>query len=533
MLQTFLRGVYRSWIAVIGLSCSLPVFLFVSPSSATRLPKREATPQREWRAVWVDAFNPGIKTPAQVDQLVADVKSLHCNMIIAQVRKQGDAYYRKAVDPFTEDAAVPADFDPLAYLLQQAHRHGIQVHAWLNTLVVWRGPQAHPGEAGHVFHRHGPGATGSDNWLTCDEQGQTRFPVGYFLDPGHPEVANHLERVVVDLVQQYPVDGIHLDYIRYPETAGNDQAGYGVGYNPVSVERFNRAHGRDGQPARNDPLWGAWRRQQVTQLVRRLRVSLLAAKPQVVFSSALIAWGDGPKDEPGWEKTAPYNRVFQDWHAWRKEGLLDLTVPMNYDREAQPAQKAFFQHWITFEKAHRYRSQLVIGLGAYLNSVPETAGQLQQALSATDGVPRADGVSLYSYASFRRSDHDDGRLRLDDLRGVLVTSPKSDRDAPPFAEPVPVPGLARLDQPTEGALAGFAVDGMRKPLDSQVVSLQRKGGDEAVLLQTDGNGFYAAPFLPPGDYQVKKAAQGEPEVVRINAGKVVWLGTPPPRRGHP
>src|SRR5262245_10137329 len=92
----------------------------------------------QWRAFWVGAFAPGIKTPEQVDRLVEDVKAVHCNTIIAQVRKRGDAYFRKTVDPFTEDPAVPAGFDPLAVLLEKAHKSGIQVHAWVNAMTLWR-----------------------------------------------------------------------------------------------------------------------------------------------------------------------------------------------------------------------------------------------------------------------------------------------------------------------------------------------------------------------------------------------------------
>src|SRR5438876_1238265 len=78
----------------------------------------------QWRAVWVDAFNPGIKTPQQVDQLIADVKSLNCNTIIAQVRKRADSLYRNSLEPFTEGAAIPAGFDPLADLLEKGHKAG-------------------------------------------------------------------------------------------------------------------------------------------------------------------------------------------------------------------------------------------------------------------------------------------------------------------------------------------------------------------------------------------------------------------------
>jgi uncharacterized lipoprotein YddW (UPF0748 family) len=490
---------------------ALAVFSFAATARAAD------APAGQWRAFWVDAFNAGIKTPEQVDQLIQDVKATNCNTIIAQVRKRGDAYFRKTVDPFTEDPAVPAGFDPLADLLEKAHKNGVQVHAWVNAMTLWRAQDQAPASPRHVFNLHGPGKTGRDSWLTCDEKGQTKFPVGYFLDAGHPLVSDHLAKVVTDLARNYPVDGIHLDYIRYPETEGGTSAdGYGVGYNPVSVARFNKAHGRTGLPDRNDPAWNDWRRQQVTQLVRRMRVELLDVNPKAMFSAALIPWGDGPRTEADWVKSAPHSRVFQDWHNWRKEGLLDLTVPMNYDRQHDKNQKAFYAHWVGFEKAHRYRSRLIVGQGAYMNSLEGTLEQVRLALSA-DKTPAADGVCFFSYAFFRRQKPEGNGVTLDNLRGALV----SGKDAP-FATPAAAPVVERIQTPTEGALAGIVVGEKSAALDGHEVRIEPAAGGSMVTARSDGNGFFAAVFLKPGRYKV--GLPGRTEEVEVTAGKVTRVG---------
>jgi uncharacterized lipoprotein YddW (UPF0748 family) len=489
---------------------------------APRAPADEtkAGPTPQWRAFWVDAFHAGIKTPAQGERLVADVKAANGNAIIAQVRRRGDAYFRKTVDPFVEDPAVPEGFDPLGALLERAHAEGVQVHAWVNAMTLWRANDPAPRSRQHVFNTHGEGKTGRDSWLTCNEEGQTKFPVGYFLDAGHPDVSTHLSRVVCDLAKKYPVDGIHLDYIRYPESeGGRDQTGYGVGYNPVSVARFNKVHGRTGLPPRNDAAWKAWRRLQVTQLVRRLRADLLEANPRVMLSAALIPWGDGPADEAGWEKTAPYNRVFQNWHAWRQEGLLDLIVPMNYDREARPDQKVFFAHWVQFEKAYKYRSKTVVGLGAYLNGLAGTEAQLKLALSRTDAAPPADGVCFYNYASFYDAKEGGDKPTMDELRQLLTKGP--------FARVVPAPVVERVTAPTEGTLAGYATDAKGQPLDSQPVRVTLAEGGPVLELKTDGNGFFAAVFLRPGRYHVRLPGAANEQVVQVAAGRVTRVGKPP------
>jgi uncharacterized lipoprotein YddW (UPF0748 family) len=492
------------------------LLLFSGIASAADPPTTHAP---QWRALWVDAFNPGIKTPDEVDKLIADAKSLHINALIVQVRKRGDALFRKSLEPFTDDPQIPPGFDPLGDLLAKAHAADIQVHAWVNVGTLWPASAAPPKSRQHIYHTHGPGAKGRDLWLTQDEHGTVKFATGYFLDSGHPDYQEHFVKVVLDLVRNYPVDGVHFDYVRYTEAEGSPEKGYGVGYNPTNVERFNRVHGRSGLPDRADAAWSDWRRQQVTQLVRRTRVALLEAKPSVLLSAALIPWGDGPNlDENGWLKSAPYNRAFQDWHAWRREGLLDLCVPMNYDRDARADQKAFFDHWIAFEKAFRYRSQIIIGVGSYLNSLPDNLNQVRRALAPVGAAPGPDGICFYNYAHFhgRKSG-----ASIDELRRTLVVDAGPDGAPAPLAAPAPRPAIPRLVKPTEGAIAGFAADRDGKPLDSQPVAIEPTAGGAATSALTDGNGHFAAVFLKPGQYRVK--LPNRTTAVEVAPGKVTRI----------
>ena len=470
-----------------------------------------------WRGFWVDAFHPGIKSPHEVNQLIADLKRLDCNVVFAQVRRRGDAYFRKSVEPFTHDEEVAEGFDPLAYLCKQAHAENIQVHAWVNAMPVWRLDDPPPADRKHLFHTHGLGARGEDNWLTSSRSGEVEFSVGYFLDPGHPAVSEHLTRVVVDLVRNYPVDGIHLDYIRYPESQGDEETGYDTGYNSVSVARFNHRHGGSGAPDPTDPQWQQWRRDQVTQLVRRIRTELLEEKPQLLLSAALIAWRDGPRNESQWTRTAPYTEVFQDWHNWRKCGLLDITVPMNYDREHIPEQREFFENWIAFEKAYRYDSRLVIGLGAYLNSVENTASQAKQALSRSAQVPGADGINLFSYAVVSKGDSYETQTGLEELRTALAEFKPGIK---------PSWQMRRLASPVTGGVAGF-LPAMDCVSTVTSIEFQRENSAQLQVLDVDGNGFFAALQLPPGRYTVRIPAvtgRTAQTPIDVRPGKISWIG---------
>ena len=130
-----------------------------------------------------------LKAHKQVDQLIADVKSLNCNTIIAQVRKRGDSLYRKSLEPFTEDATIPEGFDPLDDLLAKGHQAGLQVHAWVNVNAVWPGTAKPPKDSKHIFNEHGPNADKDNTWLTRDDEGNIKFASGHFTDPGHPDFA--------------------------------------------------------------------------------------------------------------------------------------------------------------------------------------------------------------------------------------------------------------------------------------------------------------------------------------------------------
>jgi len=126
----------------------------------------EPAPRPEVRAFWVDAFHDGAKTPAQIDQLITDALESNVNTLIVQVRRRGDAYYNLTTEPRVEDPVLPNDFDALQDLIEKAHAHGLEVHAWLNTLVGWYNLTTMPKDENHLWWKHGPRTTGPDNWVS-------------------------------------------------------------------------------------------------------------------------------------------------------------------------------------------------------------------------------------------------------------------------------------------------------------------------------------------------------------------------------
>ncbi|OYD09886.1 family 10 glycosylhydrolase [Paludifilum halophilum] len=464
--------------------------------------------KEEFRAYWVDAFHDGFKTPEQVDQLMEDVRRSNANAVFVQVRRRGDAYFNKALEPRTEDPDLQTGFDALSYLLEKAHEESprIEVHAWLATLPIWNSATP-PAAENHVFNQHGPSAKGRDYWLMERADGVDRHGADYVLDPGHPDVVDYTVDQYVNVVRQYPVDGVHLDLVRY--------MGPEWGYNPTSLERYRMQTGESGIPDPQDEKWKAWRREQVDYLMRKVYLESIAVRPEVKVSAAVIAWGQGPSTLEEYRQSAPYTRVMQDWNGWLKEGIIDLAVPMNYDREHVPEQKKWYDQWIEWEKDHSYERHVAAGPGVYLNSVSGSLAQISRAQAPSEEGNRLSGVSLFSYAQTNK----DGEPR-DSLIRALTES--SEYGEPVFPEPAIPPTMGWKKHPDKGHLMGRVTDSAGTPLDGATVELRGKG-NRIDTLKTDGSGFFGVADLPAGHYTVKmKKGQGHGPArsIRVQSGQV-------------
>jgi uncharacterized lipoprotein YddW (UPF0748 family) len=476
-----------------------------------------AVPRAEFRAFWVDEFHAGIRTPEEATQLVDEARRANINALFVQVRGHADALYTQSLEPPYDDPAFDPDFDALENIIDAGHHAGLEVYAWLNATPAWRGP-APPRDPRHVFNLHGPGQTGDSDWLTRSPQGDAAFPLGYFLDPGHPAAAAYLAEIYLNIVRHYAVDGIHFDFIRYPETRKPLKRGAAVGYNAVSLDRFRRSTGREDTPAPDDPQWNSWRRQQVTQLVRRIYIEAKAINPRLKVSAALIAWDKPPTSEKDFDETLAMQWMFQDWHSWLKEGVLDLAVPMNYVRANRRVTQRWFDGWLSWEKRHKHGRALAVGLGAYLNSPAATLAQIRQ-VRASEGKNHADGVSLFSYAALapRRFVVQSPRVqavqeaKLEEVgpaERVLFLTTGAPPEPPVFPHPAPPPELEWIARPTQGWLAGMVRNAGGGAADGAAVTAKRaKWFARTRRTLTDGNGFFGFTQLRPGRYHVRLEIQ--------------------------
>ncbi|MGH9722971.1 MAG: family 10 glycosylhydrolase [Bryobacteraceae bacterium] len=460
---------------------------------------------QQYRGFWADAFHKGYKNPAEVDQMVDDVVASRANAIFVEVRHRGGSYYLKSLEPPVEDAEYTQGFDALQYLIERAHARGIEVHAWFPVTPLW--PFARPPvDPRHVWHAHGPQAQGDQMWMTVSAAGG----VSTSVDPGHPDALQYLAGVIIEPARHYNLDGLHLDYIRYPEDAN-------YGWNPLAAERFRRLENRTGTPAASDPRWSEFRRRQVTELVRQIYLRANAIRPSIKISAALISWGNGPLSDAEFRTKDAYTRVFQNWRGWMEEGILDLGIPMNYFREA--ANASFFDRWIEYEKDRQFNRGVLIGPAIYLNSIPESMAQLRRALAPSAAGNRALGVSFYSYATTNT-----------ERPGGGTTAPNAEfykAVGEFFGDSVAVPALAWKAAPAKGhAFGRIEVDGGPRWLkDGATVLIESDTGAAIRETTSDGSGFFGAVDLAPGRYRVRMERGGR-ELFRstpfqVNAGATV------------
>ncbi len=355
----------------------------------------------EVRAVWV--VRQSLSSPDAAREVVVQAAAGGFNTLIVQVRGRGDALYRSAVEPRPEFLDGQPDFDPLQLVLDEAHARGMAVHAWVNAYLVW-GPVDPPRHPGHLVNAHPewlavPYALGRELYhvdprdpsyvrrLIDYSTANIEVVEGLYTSPSHPGVQERLHGVWMELAAGYELDGIHHDYIRFATSAFD--------YSRTTLERFQawvepriaaHRHAALLAAARDDPYafaealpdqWDRFRRDSVSDLVRRVHLDVKERRPGLVVSAAVL---------PEWRGAARWN--LQEWTSWLAEGTLDVAVPMAYTTDTEE-----FHRWVDSALAAAGSPDRIwAGVGAYRNPTDLTVEQIDQARAIGVG-----GVVLFSY----------------------------------------------------------------------------------------------------------------------------------------
>lgn len=458
-----------------------------APQGAPAPAAQVAPPGAAVRGLWVDAFGPGLKTRAQVRQTVEDAVNLGVNALFVQAIRRGDCLCLSSTLPVITDADLEKNFDPLAVITELAHARGLRVIAWASVTGVSNtvAPNSSPR---HVTRAHGP-QSGAASWMARRPDGSWLEGKDGWLDAGIPEAAEYMAAGVVSLVRNYPVDGVQLDRIRYPD-------GGVWGYDPKVLARYRAETGARGTPAGNDARWQNWKRDQITGLVRRITLEIKTLRPDAWISAATITYVRPPADRAAFRRTRTYLEVMQDWPTWMQEGLLDLNVLMNYKRDGVGDQAGWFDGWNAFARTVRPRPDgrlagLATGSAMYLNPPEITASQASRSVAAGLGWVgysyRTPTLNAYNARESGAQGLAAVRAALSAPGGVLA-APQRWSDLPPTSR-----GLM-------GRITGTPVPG------HHTVTLWR-GGKQLAQSLTDGNGYYGFFTVEPGRAEVRVSGQ--------------------------
>jgi uncharacterized lipoprotein YddW (UPF0748 family) len=258
---------------------------------------------------------PGLSTAQQKEELLALLDravELKLNVFIFQVRPACDALYASKLEPWSESLtgtmgkSPQPSYDPLAFVIEQAHRRGLELHAWFNPFRA-RQPSAHsPLASTHVARAH-------PQWVRI-------YGHQLWLDPGDKEVQDYSLAVVMDVVRRYDIDGVHFDDYFYPYPEKNSSGG---DLDFPDEATWNR-YGTASQLSRDD-----WRRENVAGFIHRVYESAKSAKPWVKFGiSPFGIWRPGsPPKVKGFDA---YAKLYADSRKWLANGWVDYFAPQLY-----------------------------------------------------------------------------------------------------------------------------------------------------------------------------------------------------------
>lgn len=272
------------------------------------------SPKHEVRAVWITTLG-GLDWPhnkattengrerqqEELCRLLDRLQAIRINTILLQTRVRGTTIYPSEYEPW--DAALTGSpnrspgYDPLAFAIEECHKRGMELHAWIVTIPCFNTQMAR--------------TLGNKSVLKTHPQLCKRHGSNWYLDPGNPGTADYLTDLCKEVTANYDIDGIHFDYIRYPENASSFADG----------DTYRR-YGKGQEKAQ-------WRRDNITHCVRQIYRAVKTLKPWVKVSSSPIGkFSDLSRySSKGWNA---YTAVYQDAQGWCREGIHDMLFPMMY-----------------------------------------------------------------------------------------------------------------------------------------------------------------------------------------------------------
>ena len=339
------------------------------------------------RCIWI--VRESMYTESSIDSALVYAYQSNYDIVFIQVRGRGYAFYDSNIVP--KHPNIDPDFDPLEYAITLGNALGIEVHAWLNSYILWSS-KYEPENPEHLYHTHKEW-TEADRNLKMDSQIKLSEPKspqweGIYLSPLHPEVNTYLLSVYSEIINEYKIEGIHLDYIRFQDEI--------YGWNRYGMKEFEKIYDFSPRditrgiipPEIADSIriaWKQFRLDAVSELVHDT-YGIIHKSGKVIALSAAV--------KPNLMEAR--NRWNQDWGRWVQEGYIDFVVPMNYFKEIR-----HFNNSVQIMKSNLHAddmNRIIMGVSTYNQDAQSAADKIL--LSRLNGFR---GISVFSYDSHKNN----------------------------------------------------------------------------------------------------------------------------------
>ncbi len=362
---------------------SLLLFFTLSCAAQNEIP-------REFRAAWVATVanidwpsSKNLTTEQQQQEIITlfDVlKQNNFNAVIVQVRPAADAFYNSPFEPWsryltgTQGKAPSPYYDPLQFMIAEAHKRCLEFHAWFNPYRALMSTSSNPNPPEHITRTH-------PEWFV--DYGGKRY-----FNPGLPAVQDYCVKIVTDVVKRYDIDAVHMDDYFYPYRIGKTEFPDGVAFSAYNSKKLSRDD---------------WRRDNVNTLIARLNREIKQLKPFVKFGiSPFGVWRNANKDPERGSATKAgqtnYDDLFADVLLWQEKGWIDYLLPQLYWETGHAA--ADFATLIRWWNKNAFERHMYIGHGIYRlgNKQPawQNLNELEHQIAETRRYPNIHGSAFYS-----------------------------------------------------------------------------------------------------------------------------------------
>lgn len=365
----------------------------------------QESPKREMRAAWISTVDnidwpskPGLSDKQMKSEMITildNLRSNNLNTVIFQIRPAADAYYKSTKEPashwITGTQGVAPGFDPLQMMIDEAGKRGMNVHVWLNPYRVQKDTTKEVLAKTHLYFKK------PELFLTY---GKSRY-----FNPGYKETRDFVSSIVGEIVRNYKIQAVHMDDYFYPYK--------------IAGQEFpdQKAFAKEPRQFKDKD---DWRRDNVDLIIKQIRDTIIANKPEVEFGiSPFGVWRNIAKDSDGSNTVAGatnYDDLYANILKWQKENWIDYVTPQLYWHIG--FDRANFEVLAKWWAAHKYGANVYIGHGDYKISTtakePEWRGpdQIVKQIEMIRTMPQIDGSMHFTASTFLK--------KGDTLRNALL-----------------------------------------------------------------------------------------------------------------